>query len=455
MTFLALVIVLVSGLIAYVGDLVGRKLGRKRLTLFGLRPRYTAIVISVGVGMVIALLTITAVFAVSKHIRDAFLTPIDLLKAQRDDFQRERDKYQLERNDFKNQRDEKRRELEKTSVTLSLTKQHLQSTEKDLAHSNHQRQLIDAQLQKAKNDLASVTNRLKETKTRLDENIQQLASSTTEIKRKTDEYQKLSDTTRALEQQAIILEERIQFLSILTQPAFAHLSFLVGQEILTGTVSTTLTENGRIAWFKSFLAAADKIVRQRNAKLPKNLPALVFITGFNVDPPKPEKVEENEAIAILSKRVAAMAANEVIVRLVPVNNVVIDNPALINIDSLMLYENDLQFGPGEAVAHISFTVDDQTTLAQIVSRLVDDLLQGAVPAALREKGMIFISRRFDPNHTERIPEPSLSLVPWADILTAAEKARSHPGKVEVIARTKEALRRADPLNLTFEVSSAK
>ncbi len=72
MFFLTLIIVFVSGLIAYIGDWIGRKMGRKRLSLFGLRPRYTAIVISIGMGMLIAALTLTATFAVNKHVREAF-----------------------------------------------------------------------------------------------------------------------------------------------------------------------------------------------------------------------------------------------------------------------------------------------------------------------------------------------------------------------------------------------
>ncbi len=74
--FLTVMIVLASGLIAYLGDLIGRKMGRKRLSLFGLRPRYTAIVISICAGMLIAALTLTVAFVVSKRVRDAFFAPI-------------------------------------------------------------------------------------------------------------------------------------------------------------------------------------------------------------------------------------------------------------------------------------------------------------------------------------------------------------------------------------------
>ncbi|NIO64040.1 MAG: DUF3084 domain-containing protein, partial [Gammaproteobacteria bacterium] len=55
---LIVALVLVSGLIAYIGDIVGRRMGRKRLSLFGMRPRHTAIAVSVAAGMLITVITL-------------------------------------------------------------------------------------------------------------------------------------------------------------------------------------------------------------------------------------------------------------------------------------------------------------------------------------------------------------------------------------------------------------
>ncbi len=51
---IVVIIVLVAGLIAYVGDRVGHQVGRKRLTLFGLRPKHTSTIVAVATGMTIA-----------------------------------------------------------------------------------------------------------------------------------------------------------------------------------------------------------------------------------------------------------------------------------------------------------------------------------------------------------------------------------------------------------------
>jgi hypothetical protein len=67
----ALVMVL-AGAVAYVGDRVGHQVGRKRLTLFGIRPRYTSTIVAIATGMIIALVvTLGAIFA-SEQVKTAF-----------------------------------------------------------------------------------------------------------------------------------------------------------------------------------------------------------------------------------------------------------------------------------------------------------------------------------------------------------------------------------------------
>jgi len=65
------VIIMVSGLIAYIGNTVGRSIGKKRLTVLGLRPRHTATAITVITGSLIALMTGMILFAASADVRTA------------------------------------------------------------------------------------------------------------------------------------------------------------------------------------------------------------------------------------------------------------------------------------------------------------------------------------------------------------------------------------------------
>ncbi|MBV8344967.1 MAG: DUF3084 domain-containing protein [Candidatus Eremiobacteraeota bacterium] len=61
-----------AGIVAYVGDRVGHQVGRKRLSLFGIRPRYTSTIVAIATGMIIALVvTLVAIFA-SQQVKTAF-----------------------------------------------------------------------------------------------------------------------------------------------------------------------------------------------------------------------------------------------------------------------------------------------------------------------------------------------------------------------------------------------
>jgi len=66
------ILILVSGLVAFIGNLVGRSIGRRRLTLLGLRPRYTAQIVTVVTGMLITVVTLAVVLLVSNDARQAF-----------------------------------------------------------------------------------------------------------------------------------------------------------------------------------------------------------------------------------------------------------------------------------------------------------------------------------------------------------------------------------------------
>jgi hypothetical protein len=67
-----LLIMVVAGAIAYVGDRVGHQVGRRRLTLFGIRPRYTSTIVAIGTGMLIALSVTVVALLASREVRNAF-----------------------------------------------------------------------------------------------------------------------------------------------------------------------------------------------------------------------------------------------------------------------------------------------------------------------------------------------------------------------------------------------
>jgi Protein of unknown function (DUF3084) len=81
-----LLVMLIAGGVAYVGDRVGHQVGRKRLTLFNIRPRYTSTIIAIGTGMTIALVVTLVAILASQQVKTAFFK-LSSLNAQIADLQ--------------------------------------------------------------------------------------------------------------------------------------------------------------------------------------------------------------------------------------------------------------------------------------------------------------------------------------------------------------------------------
>jgi uncharacterized protein (DUF3084 family) len=76
-------IFILGGIIAAFGDRLGTKIGKARLRLFNLRPRQTAMVITVVTGMLISALTLGILFTLSQSLRQGIFELDDILKEQR------------------------------------------------------------------------------------------------------------------------------------------------------------------------------------------------------------------------------------------------------------------------------------------------------------------------------------------------------------------------------------
>ena len=78
---LILGIAITGGIIAFLGDRIGTRVGKRRMTLWGLRPRYTSIIITILTGILIAGSTLSFLVLISYDVRTA-LFGMEALKKQ-------------------------------------------------------------------------------------------------------------------------------------------------------------------------------------------------------------------------------------------------------------------------------------------------------------------------------------------------------------------------------------
>ena len=81
--YLIIVMIITGGAIAFIGDKLGTKIGKKRLSIFGLRPRHTSMIVTVVTGCLITGLSIGFMALISQNVRTA-LFGMDELRATMD-----------------------------------------------------------------------------------------------------------------------------------------------------------------------------------------------------------------------------------------------------------------------------------------------------------------------------------------------------------------------------------
>jgi len=148
------VLVITGGAIAFIGDRLGTKIGKKRLSIFGLRPRHTSIVITIFTGIVITTLTFGVMAAASENVRTALFG------------------------------------LEELNRTMQETKDNLLYTQADLAAAKSEQKSTDAALQQSKADVVRLNEQQKtltEEAARLQAGIAELEGAKAELTAKNEE----------------------------------------------------------------------------------------------------------------------------------------------------------------------------------------------------------------------------------------------------------------------------
>lgn len=121
--FLVLIILL-GGVVAYLADRLGRTLGKKRLSLFGMRPRHTAELLTVSAGVVIPLVTVLLVLALSRDVRAWLLHGQELIN--------QRNQIEQQLNVQKKQVVQLRTEFDKAQADVRRAENSLKETQSSL-----------------------------------------------------------------------------------------------------------------------------------------------------------------------------------------------------------------------------------------------------------------------------------------------------------------------------------
>ena len=171
-----LVLMAMGGIIAYLGDKIGTRVGKRRLTLFGLRPKYTSVVITILSGTLIACLTVATMAVLNENVRVA-LFGLSRLHAEMDRLNEDI----AAKNEALAQGEkllhEKNAEIEQMTGRMTTISDELAQVETQRNNMQAQLSVVEEAYEKAKADIttsAAEIKALEETKTELSGNIEKL-----------------------------------------------------------------------------------------------------------------------------------------------------------------------------------------------------------------------------------------------------------------------------------------
>ncbi len=358
--YLIAALVVTGGAIAFIGDRLGTKIGKKRLSIFGLRPRHTSNVITVLTGILITGLTIGLLSFASKEVRTA-LFGLDELNANLESARRELNITSDELASVRVEYDKTHADLEKSRedvAQLQTEQEELREESARLKEGNRTLELTNARLIEDNDQLVSDNDRLATDNDRLATDNDRL---TTDNDRLTTDNDRLATDNDRLTTDNAALEERTEQLrSGLTAMREGDIVFRAG-EILASAV---------IAGNRD----ADIIVEE--------IDELAQQATDNVS----ARSGEEESVWIYQPELRAaverisQSSGDVLLRIVAAGNLMRGEPIR---TTLELYDNDTVFAKDEFITARAYEIAEKGLAEEIVRDFLRQVNRAAV-----EKGVL-------------------------------------------------------------------
>ena len=302
---LILTLALMGGIIAFLGDRLGYKLGKKRLSIFGMRPRDTSTFMAVMGGIVAVGITLGALSVVSSDVRTA-LFGMEKLKIQ----------------------------LESMHAEIKDKNSELGSLQQQLEKSNAEIQEIVKERDKANQQLVLLSDAQKEAYAELDKyraESQQLEIVRTQLQ---SEIAGLQQETKDLESGIIALRE-------------GKVAFRRGQVIYAGILRAGQGEKETLQTINDFLSFANRAVANALG-IEKQDMQLIFVSEPNF----------SQTVAFFLKNKGPMA-----VRLQSSGNILMGEPV---ITEFSIYPNRLIYKKDSVIYSETVPADIDKATAEAI-----------------------------------------------------------------------------------------
>ena len=294
---LVLMLVVIGGIIAFIGDRIGMKIGKKRLSIFGLRPKHTSMLITIITGIVVAATSVLVMSIVSQDVRTALFR------------------------------------MHEIQATLASTQDQLSTAFIQLTTKEEELVKGEARVKELQEEIDGLTSRIGELSTEL-ETVQEERAKAREDKEKLEEESKALETLIGdLTKEANELYEFIglmrEFLEGLQLSDITYRS----EEIILAKVMDGKAKPETIREeISGFLQQANKLAFARKASIEGSDDEAIIFFMDNLE-------------SIADK--ITQAEGPVVIRLVSATNAFVGQPVYAY---LQIFENKLLFEAGQVVA---------------------------------------------------------------------------------------------------------
>lgn len=245
---LILAVLMLGGVIATLGDRIGMRVGKARLSLFNLRPRQTATVVSIATGSIISASTLALLFGVSSQLRTGVFElgkiQDDLARAEADLTQAQTTQEEVE-SDLKSATAERKRAMERlneVNESLNQAVARQEATQGELRQTLGQLDRVSQQAETLRQSTATLRverDRLLQQQATISSQIAQRDRAIAELDQKIAQRDQQIDQREQLlvrlEAEQDFLEQQVTALQIQYQGLFrGNIALNRNQEILVG-----------------------------------------------------------------------------------------------------------------------------------------------------------------------------------------------------------------------------
>ena len=331
--FMLIVLAVMGGLIAYLGDKIGSKVGKRKIKLMGLRPKYTSILVTIMTGISIAVVTLGVMSVLSENARVA-LFGMNKLRQQQHVLEEQRDRLLAEADELAREMQEKNDLLADNEVKLASQEEQL-----DGANDRLRLTLLDLEQVQAARDDASA--QLGIVQTAFNQVHADLATAQGEIEELEHTKAGLTKTVAALDERNRLLNE-----SMLTVREGTVL-FRVGEVLSSSVLTAGQSQDETRSQLSGIMVNINNMIRQR-LNITDEKAVLLYIS--------PDEFERTV------QELSNSPKDSKLIRVTAAGNIITGEPALVHVN---IYDNNLVYNRGREVYTEYFTSEEIESGAEL------------------------------------------------------------------------------------------